>query len=193
MARFTSPRVLCAFVLVAIAACLPAAAQTDSLLYGRLGVEAPERSDAGDWYGTWYYASRTRKMVLWIRETDGLPEVKLRLQDKTAPALSFTTDWTSQVNYNASGKAGEFALRFEHRDENTISGRWAWQIRSSDGTRDEAAQFTMYRAGYGRQLVVQFADLERKEFHGQVEKLPELIWTFRKASRREVLWSELPF
>ena len=194
MSRVSSFRVLvCALVLAAVATPGLLPAQTESPFYGRTQLTRPERTDAGDWYGTWYYISRSRKMALWIRTKDGQPEVKLRLQERASSRLSFTTDWDTRADYNHSGVQGQFSLDIENRDENTITGKWIWDSRTSAGGSGEAAEFTIYRSGYGRQLVMHLQNVEHKQVSRTVQRLPELVWTFKKASRRTALWGELPF
>ena len=47
---------------------------------GRQGTMIPERTDAGEWYGTWYYVQRDFKMAMWIRMEDGSPQVMVPRQ-----------------------------------------------------------------------------------------------------------------
>jgi hypothetical protein len=193
-ARFRA--LVCATVIVGFAAGL-VPAQIESPQYGRSKLPTPERTDAGDWDGTWFYVSRTRKMALWIRSEGGKPRIKLRLEDRAAPAEGFTTDWDSQADYRTGGLHGTFSIEFDERDANTISGTWTWEVDSRKAHTRETADFTLYRLGWGRQLAWQFTDLEREFLGGSranaKQTLPRLIWTFRKASRREALWGELPF
>jgi hypothetical protein len=53
----------------------------------------------------------------------------------------------------------------------------------------------MYRTGDGRFFVMEFDKLERVINLGEEEKVlsSSPSWTFRKASKRLVLWDELPF
>jgi len=194
MSRVTVFRVfVCTFVLAGLALPVPLLAQHDSQFYGHTEVIAPDRTDAGDWYGTWFYTSRTRKIALWIRETDGLPQIKMRLQDRGTGSQSFTTNWNTQADYNLSGLHGLFSLDIETRDENTLTGKWSWAMRTGDARNGEEAVFTIYRSGVGRQLVIDFEDFERTQEHRKSQRLGRMVWTFHKASRREALWSELPF
>ena len=55
-------------------------------------VRIAERTDAGDWDGTWWYVSRDAKMALWIRTVDGVPELRFQYASKNAPE-GFVTDW----------------------------------------------------------------------------------------------------
>jgi len=166
-----------------------------SLLFGRTAVEAPERSDAGEWPGTWYYVSRDRKMALWIRDRNGTPEVKLRMRGKMSEAENFSTDWNGKAEYESTGNVAKFELQFDERDADTMTGRWIWEVTRGDDGRRETAQFTVYRAGWGRQMVWVLENLRTESWgrrEGVIEQ-PLMVWTFQKASRREALWEELPF
>lgn len=200
MLRFTGLRrrnvaILCSILIAGLAVPVSVTAQSRSQFVGRTAVTAPERTDAGEWDGTWYYVTRARKMALWIRTEDGTPRMKMRLQGQSGGLESFTTDWDSQAEYHAAGRAGSFSLEFDQRDENTMTGSWTWNVDAKNASRDETADFTIYRAGWGRQLIWKIENF-RQEFSGDAEPrgdVEEMVWLFRKASRREALWSELPF
>jgi hypothetical protein len=166
-----------------------------STVYGRSAVPVPERTDEGEWSGTWFYVSRSRKMALWIRQEDGEIRLRLRLQGQGSDPDSFTTDWDGQAEYDLAGRSGRFSMSFDRKDENTISGSWIWETRVRGAGRVETARFTMYRIALGRQLVWHVTDIDY-EHRGRAEQVPaagEFVWLFRKASRRQVLWNELPF
>ena len=173
---------------------LAAAADAPSA-FGRSTVPIAERSDEGDWTGTWFYVSRSRKMALWIREEDGEIQLRLRVQGQKGNPDSFTTDWDGQAEYDVAGRHGRFSMSCDHKDGNTISGSWSWETRVRGSGRTETAQFTMFRTGLGRQLVWHVTNLGY-EYSGDADEVPaatEFVWLFRKASRRQVLWNELPF
>jgi hypothetical protein len=187
--------ILCSILIAGLAVPVLVTAQSRSQFVGRTTVTAPDRTDAGEWDGTWYYVTRARKMALWIRTEDGKPRMKLRLQGQSGGLESFTTDWDGQAEYHAAGRLGAFSLEFDQRDENTITGSWTWNVDAKNAARDETADFTIYRAGWGRQLIWKIENF-RQEFSGDAEPrgdVEEMVWLFRKASRREALWSELPF
>ena len=102
--RSASLALLCA-ALPALLTTLPVPAQ-DSGVYGRTKLSAPERSDEGDWYGTWYFVSRSRKMAVWFRDKDGVPQMRVRLQEQAQGLEGFSTDWEGQAEYSAAGLAG---------------------------------------------------------------------------------------
>ncbi len=158
-------------------------------LYGRSTVKASDRSDAGDWAGTWFYVSKRRKMALWMRIEEGIPKFKLRVNDK---GNNLTTDWDGQASYEARGKRGEFSMTVDQRDDRTISGSWVWTLGKPDHGWKTTADFTMYRTGHGRQLVMRVENWHR-EHAGRAQHLALQIWTFHKASRRQAVWGELPF
>jgi hypothetical protein len=200
MLRVSVRRLLCAvaacsILIAALAMPGPASAQSPSGYGTRTKVSIPDRTDAGAWYGTWYYVSRDRQMALWIRHEDGIPQVKMGLRELKRGGDSFTTDWNGLAEYGGPGKAGTFTLTFDEQDENTLNGSWVWETRTASGTRTETADVTIFRAGWGRQLVWKVTNVQM-QFPGDDEpssKGPDRVWTFRKASRREALWGELPF
>jgi hypothetical protein len=200
MSRATGLRKPCALLIASI---LLAGSSGMGLLadqaspgrFGRTKVSVPERTDQGDWYGTWFYVSRVRKMALWIRDDGGRIRVKLRLQGQKGDPESFITDWDGQAEYDIVGRHGRFSISFEEVDANTITGSWIWDVETKNAGRTETADFTLYRSAWGRQLVFKLENIQR-EYRGNTEPAPgaeELVWLFRKASRRQALWGELPF
>lgn len=186
---------VCSILLGGLAATGLPADQAGPDRFGRSTLSAPDRTDEGDWFGTWFYASRVRKMALWIRDDDGKTRVRLRLQGQKGDPESFITDWDGQAEYDVAGRHGRFSMSIDSVDANTISGSWIWDVQTRSAGRTETADFTMYRAGWGRQLVVKIENIQH-EYRGDAASAPgadELVWLFRKASRREALWGELPF
>lgn len=162
--------------------------------WGRTTIQVPERSDDGDWDGTWWYSNRDFKIALWIETAEGKPRVKLRYLSLNSPE-GFETDWNGDAQYDMGNAPGIFALNMKQRDRDTIAGRWEWALTGQRSVRREEGDYTIYRAGDGRHLVIQFHRLEKVvESGGQTrrsETSPTL--SFRKASKRQVLWDELPF
>ena len=178
-------------VVAAMAAlALPLSAQSYS---GRPGFDLPVRTDAGNWAGTWYYVNRDSKVVIWIREADGGPQVKLRYLN-SGRGEGFETDWLGKSDYSFRGRPGTFELDLTERGETTIRGKWNWELGKGDEVRVETARITMFRSGNGRSLVLNFEDLHRYLTSNPAAsiKAPQ-VWTFRKASNNERLWEELPF
>ena len=169
--------------------------QAQSPLIGKHSVRSAERTDAGDWEGTWYYVSRVRRMALWIREDDGELKIKVRIAGSAGKSENVTTGWDSRGEYVHGGKPGTFRLEFDHADADTITGRWLWDYGSPEAGKSERAEFTMFRGGYGRQLVWEFKNFEHKYWGGPRPsvRVDDVVWTLRKVSRREALWDELPF
>ena len=61
--------------------------------------------------------------------------------------------------------------------------------------RIQEGDYTLYRAGDGRAMVLDFSSFEQRiEKPGPDEVATgDPSWTFKKASKRHVLWDELPF
>jgi len=157
-------------------------------------VPTPDRTDEGVFHGTWYYVTRDGDMALWIRSVDGQPELKVRFRAKSTTE-SFETGWDGNVAYTLAGYPATFGIDLNHRDENTLAGSWQWEVKFSNSGRTENGKFILYRVGDGRHMVLKFSEYERKTWKGEKMSartgLP--AWGFRKASKRIVLWDELPF
>jgi hypothetical protein len=160
----------------------------------RSAVALPERSDAGEWDGTWFYLNRSMRMVLWLETENGTPRLKIEYASD-APNERFTTDWDGEAAYIAAEHHGRFSLRITEADADTIRGAWSWILDFGERSRQEAADVTLYRTGDGRRLVMQFDGHERVLISpsGVSPLLSETAWTFRKVSKRLALSDELPF
>jgi hypothetical protein len=183
-----------ATVLLAAAALVPAVA--DRGFYGKTGVFAGERTTAGEWAGTWMYVSRDGRMALWLRAgKDGLPEARLQYQS-TANPETFETDWSGKTTYYLSGQAATFEIRLARRERDDLAGRWEWLVDFGDSGRSETSDFRIYRVGDGRSLALEFqkgyVKALRRGDRITKQEIPPVI-TFVKASRRLVLWDELPW
>jgi hypothetical protein len=69
-------------------------------------------------------------------------------------------------------------------------------VQFSKSGREEHGRFQMYRGHDGRKLVLRFDEFERRRTSGDDVRVstPEHHgMTFVKASKRIVLWDELPF
>jgi hypothetical protein len=162
--------------------------------YGLSGKQVPERTDAGNWHGTWYYVSRDFKLAMWIRHEGEVPEVMLRFLSLAAPE-GFQTDWAGQAEYPVRTGSGTFRLTVTEGDANTIKGSWDWKLQMGKSARVETGTFTIFRTSDGRSLVMNFDELNRRIERGETkdEMRGAPAWTFRKASKRLALWDELPF
>jgi hypothetical protein len=183
-----------AVALVAAFLCPAVLAQKVPSYTGQVGVYVPERTEAGSWDGTWYYQSALVKMVLWMRTRRGKVEAKLRYEGVRGP-LTFETDWTGASSYYTDASPSSFAMKFGKTAPADIEGSWDWTTRYRSTSRSETGKFDLYRARDGRTLVVKFGEYElvtiREGKTARVTTPP--VWTFLKASKREVLWDEIPF
>jgi len=162
---------------------------------GHAVVVVPQRTDAGSWDGTWVYANRDVRYALWLRtNVEGRPEARLRYESTSSPE-KFETGWDGRATYTLSGQPVTFAMLFERADADVLAGTWNWDAEFGRSARKETGTFEAFRAGDGRALVLRFRSYERsvrkKDVVRSTEALP--IWTFRKVSKRQALWDELPF
>ena len=195
MIRFSRSWPLVGVIILALLATAGSATAQMNSFYGKTTIKTPERTDAGDWEGTWFFLSKVHRMVLWMRNQNGVPQIKFRFQGQGVNAQNFETDWNAVGEINVKGRTGVFAMEFDQRDENTISGRWAWDVVQNDAVLTDKAEFIMFRGGEGRQMIWKIQNEPRKTEARSAIKPGSglLVWTFRKASRRVVLWSEIPF
>jgi len=161
---------------------------------GSVGKKVAPRTDAGEWYGTWYYVFRDGKYALWMRMQDGKPQAKLQFFSTTSPE-GFETDWSGNSEYQVKRGKGKFSLIIDEGDENVIAGRWEWELDFGGSARVETGKFDMWRAADGRQIVLNFSELNHIRRRGEEQEVfsSAPTWSFRKASNRLVLWDELPF
>jgi hypothetical protein len=162
----------------------------------KVTMSVPERTDLGEWDGTWWYKSRDRRMAIWLRTVDGMPEFKIKFVSLRQPE-GFETDWNGVSDYITKGDGvGRFELHATQRDANSIKGRWDWALEKGTAARKQRGDVTLYRAGNGRSLVVHFDSCEiyigPRDQPENWRPIQESL-TFRKASKRLVRWEELPF
>src|SRR5262245_59412641 len=162
---------------------------------GHSVVVVPQRTDAGRWDGTCVYANRDARYALWLRTTvEGRPEARLRYESTSSPE-KFETGWDGKAAYALSGQPVTFAMLFERADADTLAGTWNWDAEFGRSARKETGTFEAFGAGDGRALVLRFRSYEKvvrkRDNVRKTEALP--IWTFRKVSKRQALWDELPF
>jgi hypothetical protein len=162
--------------------------------FGRTTRKVIEPSNEGDWDGTWYYVSRDARMVMWIKTEDGLPKVKFQFLSSSS-AEGFVTDWEGNAEYEQLTSSGTFSLNIKKRDADVIEGHLDWRLESEHSTREEEGDYRIYRTGDGRFFVMDFSDYRKIVSGTKSKRVLETLpaWTFQKASKRLVLWDELPF
>ncbi len=162
--------------------------------YGRVEVDRSTPTPNGTWDGTWYLVNRDDRYALFIRTVDGKPQVKLQYQSISHPE-AFETDWSGKSTYYLAGHPATFEIKLTRRTADEMQGTWNWQVDFSDSGRGEVGKFTMYRIGSGRNLMMRFSEFERQIRRNQaLKRFPATpSYTFMKASKRVVLWDELPF
>ena len=161
--------------------------------WGRVTHTVPLASNEGAWDGTWFYVSRDRRMALWIKTENGVPQVKLHYQS-LGSTEGFETDWDGNASYEVNTLKGTFSLGLKKREATLNEGHWDWQLAAGKGNRIEIGDFRMYRTGDGRYLALKFDDL-RRHVRGSLEREygGPVSLTFIKVSKRLALWDELPF
>jgi hypothetical protein len=162
---------------------------------GRTAIAVPTRTDNGEWNGTWIYVNRDYNFALWLSEDKGKPIAKIRFMGNGNLVEAFETDWQGHADYSVQGYPARFDLRLEQTGPDFMVGAWDWDLDFQGSARRETGRVEMFRAGDGRQLVMHFNDFERvieSTSGDRTFRLPQ-SWTFRKLSRRLVLWEELPF
>jgi hypothetical protein len=154
-----------------------------------------EPTAEGEWTGTWFYQNRDWRMAVWLRASEkGVPEIRFQYQSLSAPE-SFETDWTGRATYYLSAQPVAFEIRIDEADAAQARGTWAWTVEFPDSGRSEKGRFRMFRALHGRQLVIDFDEYEKIIRRGERVSRQTVPpgWAFGKASKRLVLWDEIPW
>ncbi len=183
-----------AVTLIAVLGLTPSLGQTSSGHSGQMGVYLPERTQEGDWDGTWYYTSVEMKMVLWLRTHKGKTAMKLKYESGQRP-VTFETDWNGDASYYTAEKPATFQVHVTKSDPGQIEGTWFWETQYGRFPRIEQGTFVLFRALDGRTMMFKFTDFElsmSRQGQPYRSNLPPL-WTFLKASKRQALWDEIPF
>lgn len=162
--------------------------------WGRSAVLVPEPVTAGVWDGSWVYANRDERMALFVRTVDGKPEIKFQYQSLSGPE-AFDSDWSGKARYYLSGSPVEFDLRLGEAGAAEMRGTWNWSVEFADSGRSERGTFRIYRINAGRDLAIVFQEYEKviRRFDKVSRWNNPPVWVFNKASKRIVLWDELPF
>ncbi len=179
--------------LLVLTAAVPSWAQQDPKAPGISKRRLPPSTTDGSWDGTWFYMNRDMKMALWFRTEADTVKVKFQYLDM-ADAESFSTSWEGQAEYAHRGSQGTMSIGIQETSPDRMTGTWNWELKNRVSSRAESGKFQMFRSLDGRSMVMAFEDLTRN-FQGKRSQEVQLdaIWTFRKASRRHVVWGELPF
>jgi len=162
--------------------------------FGRSSRMVIEPSNEGIWDGTWYYVSRDARIAMWIKTEDGVPQVKFQYLSNQS-AEGFVTDWNGNADYKLTHSVGSFSLNIKERGADVIEGHWDWRLEGEHSTREEQGDYRIYRTGDGRFFVMDFSDYKKILTGKKGKRIYETHpgWTFQKASKRLVLWDELPF
>ncbi|MDH3627701.1 MAG: hypothetical protein OEV00_13975 [Acidobacteriota bacterium] len=165
------------------------------VLAGNDAAELPQDATLeGDWFGTWIYASRDHRFAAWIQMDGKRPEIKFRFQ-AMGSGESFITDWRGQATYHEREGEGVFSFKMDQGDADQFSGQWDWELVFPTSSRTESSPVRGYRANDGRDLRIEFQDHNRTLVRGgrRMSSDATFVWSFRKVSRRHILWDELPF
>jgi hypothetical protein len=162
--------------------------------WGRATRTVVPPTDEGVWDGTWYYVSRDFIIALWMKTENGKPVAKLQYSSLSS-SENFVTDWDGKAEYDYRQAKGKFALDFERRDKDVIEGTWDWTLDVGKSQRIQEGDYRLYRTGDGRFMVMEFVNFERRIQKPGADEVAQAdpAWTFKKASKRLVLWDELPF
>lgn len=162
---------------------------------GRTAIAIPARTDAGRWTGTWIYVNRDYNFALWLNEDEGATVAKLRFKGNGNLVEAFETAWDGHAEYNVDGYPARFDFHLLETGPDVMTATWSWDLDFRGSGRREVSSIEMFRTGDGRQLVLNFHDFEKvisSSGGSRSYNLPQ-VWTFRKMSKRLVLWEELPF
>jgi len=157
-------------------------------------IQKDDETTAGSFDGTWMYVNRDLRFALWIRTKEGVPQVRLQYQSLANPE-AFETNWDGKALYYMAGDPAtvEFKLGPPTADRNV--GKWAWDATIGNSERRETADIVLYRTVFGRTVLMDFQNYEKRITDGGRNKIMKapVVWNWVKISNRELLWDELPF
>jgi hypothetical protein len=178
-------------LLAAAAFCSLAAAQTPH--QGQ--VELYPATEEGDWDGTWVFGNRDFKIVLWLQsDSKGKPSMRWQYQD-LANAEMFVTDWEGKADYTMLQATGKVSLNARELTPHSIKGELVWETDYEDAIRSVTGAYEIFRVNDGRFLMIYFPLWKRVIQKGDDVRISEVpqSWTFRKLSKRQLRWEEIPF
>ena len=151
-------------------------------------------TNAGTFDGTWMYVNRDTQFALWIRTTNGVPQVRLQHQSLASPE-AFESDWDGKAIYYMAGNPVTFELKLGESTGERIVGTWSWVLTVGNSMRRETADIVIYRTIYGRTLLMDFVNYEKTITSNGKNKIMQapVAWNWTKISNRELRWEELPF
>jgi len=157
-------------------------------------IHKDEETDAGSFDGTWMYVNRDVRFGMWIKTTNGAPQVRLQFQSLANPE-AFESDWDGKALYYMAGNPVTFELKLGECTANRIVGKWSWVLTSGTAMRKETADIVLYRTGYGRSMMMDYQNYEKTitaSVKNKIFRAP-VVWNWIKISKRELLWDEFPF
>ena len=162
---------------------------------GREDLPAP--SDAGSFEGTWYYVEPGFQIALFIAP-DKTGVQKIRYHARTSGGSEFETDEGGFAKYiDEGGTLVEVIFTGGVKALNRIEGYLDRTVHLKNETVRETADFSLYRSGKGRQLVLYYPNFktERTDSSGHTKPSTQtdLFRVFRKASDIVVEFNEIPF
>lgn len=166
------------------------------LAAGAADPSAPPATSEGNWHGTWQYGNVQEKVALFMRQSEGAP-VEIRLQySGSRPVQEFATDWNGAASYSVQGRPASFELEVSERTDERISGTIRWDFPLAENVRESrSGKFVIYRKLDGRYLQLHADEFEWKRYSGETvigRQVGPMDWSFRKRSKRIVMWEELP-
>jgi len=157
-------------------------------------IQKDDETTAGSFDGTWMYVNRDLRFALWIRTKEGVPQVRLQYQSLANPE-AFETNWDGKALYYMAGSPVTFEFTLGPSTADRIVGKWAWDATIGNSARRETADIVLYRTVFGRTVLMDFQNYEKRITDGGRNKIMKapVVWNWVKISNRELLWDELPF
>lgn len=148
--------------------------------------------------GTWYYADPGYKIAIFVSEdTPGVYVVRYHVRDKKSN--EYETDALGKAKYVDQDTLVQVTFKAKVVEPNRMTGSHERLVQEKSGAKvKESGSFEMYRAEFGRKLVVRYPEWRTEQYSktGRIlstnlEK--DVTRLFRRASTIVVDFDEIKF
>jgi len=163
---------------------------------GTAGLPPPD--DTGSFVGTWYYVDPGFKIAIFISEdSPGVYKVRYHVRDKKNN--DYETDALGKARYVDEDTLFQITFSAKVEGPNRITGRHERIAQEKSGAKvKESGKFEMYRAEFGRKLVLRYPEWKSEEIAKNGRVLSTNLQTdvfrlYRRASTIVVDFDEIKF
>jgi hypothetical protein len=160
--------------------------------------DIPPPDDTGSFVGTWYYVDPGFRIAIFVSEdSPGVFKVRYHVRDKKNN--EYETDTLGKAKYVDEDSLVQIIFTAKVEGPNTITGRHERLLQEKSGAKiKESGNFEMYRAEFGRKLVLRYPEW-KSEHYSKTGRLlstnlqSDVTRLFRRASTIVVDFDEIKF